>query len=213
MFCRGTDCGRRSEDIVNIWSFCFGRLHGRTKLVGSDDASECLVPFFHVPRFEDAKIARSTILLKYMPVLKKSDLAVVSAANGMHIHMYREEAERGLGQLDLPCALYPLERGPENVFIVSRRVHGFLACSFFCSCVEQGGAVYTVSGEDTVLGGISSFRGNSAVSPGAGSEHVGQDQDKDGVCFFIILVVQTPDARVAVATISWVGCVFALVLI
>lgn len=28
----------------------------------------------------------------------------------------------------------------------------------------QGGAVYAVSGEDLVLGGISSFEGNTAVS-------------------------------------------------
>lgn len=32
---------------------------------------------------------------------------------------------------------------------------------------DQGGAVYTVSGEDTVLGGITSFEGNTAVSEGA----------------------------------------------
>lgn len=36
----------------------------------------------------------------------------------------------------------------------------------------QGGAVYAVSGEDTLLGGISSFEGNTAVSPRTGDEHL-----------------------------------------
>lgn len=40
----------------------------------------------------------------------------------------------------------------------------FMTLFFFLSCASKGGAVYAISGEDTLLGGISSFQGNTAVS-------------------------------------------------